>query len=93
MLIVLTLAVTRVIRMVRLDTIFTPLRIAVMTQSGADGWWTKLLTCSFCVGFWASLSITPYLLWPHNPCLLGAYTVLAVAEVAPRILHWDFGGN
>lgn len=86
---VVTLASARVTRLLRFDEITRPLRTAVARRSGADGWWSYLFHCHWCLGFWVSAAtVAPFLIWPTNRWLQACYFILAVAEMAPRILDW-----
>lgn len=58
--------------------------------SGVNGSLSYLVHCVFCTAFYAAILVAvPYLIWPHNPWLNGAYLVLAIAEAAPRLLNWE----
>lgn len=58
--------------------------------SGISGWLTYLIHCVFCAGFWASVAVVlPFSLWPDNKHLHTCYLILAIAEVAPRLLNWE----
>lgn len=104
-LIVLILAIMRLTRGVAWDRITLGFRKLVMTGfavkvrgrrvlwwkgSGTTGQLSYLVHCVFCVSFWASIAVViPYSLYPQNKWLFTCYLILAVAEVAPRLLNWE----
>lgn len=100
-LIVLILATMRLTRLVVLDKITMPARKIIIsgikvndTQiwkgSGLNGNLTYLVHCVFCTGFYAAIiTVIPHIIWPTNKWLFACYLILAVAEVAPRLLNWE----
>lgn len=56
-------ASVRITRAITLDKITDPLREWVIRRNGADGWWTYLFHCPWCVGFWVSLPAAAALWW------------------------------
>lgn len=99
-LIVLILATMRVTRLVTWDKITLPVRKTIITGikikekqlwkgSGTSGWLSYLVHCVFCVGFYASFISIPIMIFPHNTFVFTCYLILAVAEVAPRLLNWE----
>jgi len=87
--IVLTLAVMRTTRLGVLDNITLPLRALILKKTGLNSKLSYLVHCVFCFGFWASFIIIPHLIWPTNKWLNTCYLILAVAELAPRLLNWE----
>jgi uncharacterized protein DUF1360 len=103
--IILTLATMRLTRVIVLDKITQPVRklavagfsikirkwhLYTWRGSGIHGWLSYLIHCVFCAGFWAAtIVITSHILWPHNKWLNAAYLILAIAEIAPRLLNWE----
>lgn len=88
-LIVLILATMRLTRLAVLDKISMPIRAWIIKKTG-NGWLTYLVHCVFCAGFWAAAIVgTSYIIWPSNKWLFACYLILAVAEVAPRLLNWE----
>lgn len=88
-LIVLILATMRLTRGLVWDKITMPIRALVIKKTGS-GWLSYLIHCVFCVGFWAAITVViPYIIWPTNKWLFACYLILAVAEVAPRLLNWE----
>jgi uncharacterized protein DUF1360 len=99
-LIVLILATARLTRLVAWDKITLPVRKAIISGitikkkqiwkgSGVGGKLSYLVHCVFCVAFWASFIVIPNVIWPSNKWLFACYLILAVAEVAPRLLNWE----
>lgn len=89
-LLVITLAVMRVTRLIVWDKITLPLRQKIMAANGDNGMITYLIHCIYCTGFWVTVAmVTPYLILGHNKILLGAYSILAIAEAAPRLLAYE----
>lgn len=88
-LIVLILATMRLTRMVTWDKITMPLRAIIIKKTGTGSWLSYLAHCVFCVGFYASFLAIPIMIWPHNKYVFTCYLILAVAEVAPRLLNWE----
>ena len=100
-LIVLILATMRLTRLVVWDKITLPIRKMIISGitikkkriwkgSGVGGKLSYLIHCVFCAGFWAAVPIgTSYIIWPSNKWLFSCYLILAVAEVAPRLLNWE----
>lgn len=88
-LIVLILATMRLTRLAVLDKISMPIRATIIRKTG-NGWLTYLIHCVFCAGFWAAaIIVIPFTIWPSNKWLFACYLILAVAEVAPRLLNWE----
>ena len=89
-LIVLILATARLTRLAVWDKITLPVRVAIIKKTGAGSWLSYLAHCVFCAGFWAAaIVIIPNAIWPSNKWLFACYLILAVAEVAPRLLNWE----
>jgi|SRR5687767_11658655 len=65
-------------------------RVLWWKGSGVGGKLSYLAHCIFCAGFWAAaIVIIPNIVWPSNKWLFACYLILAVAEVAPRLLEWQ----
>ncbi len=87
----LTLATARVTRLVVSDQISISLRQKIVAKSGADGWFTYLVHCPFCVSVWLSGAASAYWIlladvswWLYPPA------VFAMAYlVAPVLLKFD----
>jgi uncharacterized protein DUF1360 len=100
-LIVLILATARLTRLAVWDKITLPIRKAIISGitikkkqiwkgSGVGGTLSYLAHCVFCAGFWAAVLVAiPFTIWPSNKWLFACYLILAVAEVAPRLLNWE----
>ena len=100
-LIVLILATARLTRLAVWDKITLPIRKTIISGimikkkqiwkgSGINGKLSYLAHCVFCAGFWAAAALgTSYIIWPSNKWLFTCYLILAVAEVAPRLLNWE----
>lgn len=89
-LVILLLATMRLTRIVVWDKITLPVRRAILQKTGLDSWLSYLVHCVTCTGFWsAALVVGSWALWPTNRVLHAIYIILAVAEVAPRLLNWE----
>lgn len=105
MLVVLTLATMRLTRLVVWDHITLKMRRTIVTGftigitkkhsiywsgSGTQGKLNYLVHCVTCTGFWAAvIAVPPLVIWPTNRWLQACYYILAIAEVAPRLLNWE----
>ena len=58
------IATVRVTRALVVDKISHPLRAWVLSKNGADGWWTFLIHCGWCTGFWVALPAAAVAWWP-----------------------------
>lgn len=84
--VVVTFAVMRVTRLIVWDKITLPVRQKILAANGDNGMITYLIHCIYCTGFWiAVIMVSLYLIYPSK-ILFGIYAVLAVAEIAPRVL-------
>lgn len=93
-LIVLFLAAARATRIVVMDTITLPVRAWILKRSGVGGFFSTLVHCVTCSGFWLSAVVVgTWALWPTNRLIHAGLIALAAAEVAPRILNWEPRNN
>lgn len=72
-----TLATIRITRLITTDKIGEPLRTWITRHNGEHGWWTFLIHCPWCTGYWAALPATG-LLWAFTDAaaLTGLPTVI-----------------
>jgi hypothetical protein len=88
--ILITLAAAFVTWTITTSQVALPLRRAVVKRSGPSGWWTTLVHCPFCTGFWVAVPSAAYwILISHYGWFWFPIAIGAMAFLVPRLLAFD----
>jgi hypothetical protein len=88
----LVLATARLTKLVVDDRISMPLRQWVMRKNGDNGWFTFLVHCPWCTGFWVAAGIAPlYWFFGNTPYFVIPCLALALSHVVGLLAKLDQG--
>lgn len=86
----LVLAVARLTRLVVSDQITMPLRQWVVARDGEQGWFTFLVHCPWCAGFWVAAVTAPlYWFFGRSPFFVIPCVALAVSQAVGLLAKLD----
>lgn len=86
------LAVARLTRLVVSDKIAMPFRAWVVARDGEQGWFTFLVHCPWCTGFWVSAVIAPlYWYFGRSPWFVIPCLALALSQATGLLFKLDQG--
>ena len=85
------LATMRLTRLVTTDSITMPIRVQIVAKFGETHWMSRLLSCSWCIGFWIGAAVVSTTWFWHNTYELLTVAIFAASQIVGLMAQLDKG--